>query len=180
MATFLYRHPRRDRKSESRRSLIVALSLAALVGVYLLAVTVAPLLAVSGQTSAGDGPKAVWGFVYDGMGVGIYGVLVTVTVKDPGGVPRATMTETTLGNGFYTVTFQPNDWYIDDTIFVSAELDSETADNSAVITGEGDQQIDLHFTLVIPEFDLGMTVAATVSLLVMVMLVVRRRQIRGA
>ncbi len=180
MATFLFRHPRRDRKSESRKSLAVALFLAVLVGVYLAAVTVAPLLAMSGQTSAGTGPKAVWGFVYDGTGEGIDDVLVTVTVEDPLGAVRATEPYTTFVSGFYTVSFDNTQWFVGDTIVVSAELDGETATNSTVIEGEGEERIDLHFMPEIPEIDPGMTAAATVSLLVMVMLAVRRRHGRDA
>lgn len=176
MATFIYRHPERDGKRRNRRDLVTALGLLAVVGVYFAFVVLVPMLTISGQTVAGIGPKNVWGYVYDGAGTKADGVIVTVTIEDSVGTPRAVKTNTSGWPiaGFYGVTFNGTDWFIGDTIRVSADLGPET--NSSLISGSESQQIDLHLTsVIIPEFGFGVTVITAVLVLAVTISTARHR-----
>ena len=178
MATFLYRRPRTARGSGSKRAKVMAFGSLVLIGAYIAIFAIAPLLAVSGQTSAGagDGPKNVWGYVYDQLGTPLDGITVTVTIKDPGSNPRATLTNISFAGGFYTVTFPESDWYVGDTIYVNATYGSEPATNSTSIGGPGNQRVDLWFGFTIPEFGAGMTALTAISVTIIVGGSIRRRK----
>jgi len=175
MATFLYRHPRRDRKSKGRRGMTAALLLAALAGACLAALAVAPLLAVSEDASAGNMSKTVWGYIYDYEANPVPDILVTVNILiGETTTIRSTLTDTTgpadsTPTGFYTVTFPPEEWMEGDTVEVIVSYPGDQEIVTEVITEEGDEEIDVYLEVVIPEFDIRMTAMVTVSILVAAM-----------
>jgi hypothetical protein len=95
--------------------------------------------------------KVVTGRILNETSAPIPGLLVTVVVKNGQDV-RTEKTNTTDANGTYAVTFTNDEWFVGDTIVVSANHENRTEDNSSLATTELEQQIDLQFVPVIPEF----------------------------
>lgn len=124
---------------------------------------------------AADGPKQVRGIVWDAVYNELEGADVIVTIRDPS--IRATLSDITDANGYYSVTFGPSDWDIGNTIEVNATYDSNQETNSTSAIDSPSQWVNVTIAgFVIPEFgDIGMLIAV-IGLLTMFMAVAWRRR----
>jgi 5-hydroxyisourate hydrolase-like protein (transthyretin family) len=95
--------------------------------------------------------KVVSGHVLNETNGPIAGLLVTVTIRD-GSVDRTLKVNTTDSNGFYTVTFINDEWFVDDTIIVGAYYSNRSEENATLATTELEQEVNLQFIPIIPEF----------------------------
>jgi len=103
---------------------------------------------------AADAPKTVYGVVYDETDQPVAGATVTVTMKYGSGSTRSQLTYgPTETDGYYLVIFADTQWMEHDTIeVIASESGLGVATNSTEATVAGSQQVDVHFSELIPEF----------------------------
>jgi protocatechuate 3,4-dioxygenase beta subunit len=121
------------------------------VGVAIVALLHAPSVSKRESSILASFPLAISGHVYDSGGSPVAGAVVYVASK-LGSTTYANLTKTSDGNGFYTVTFAPTDWDTGYTIEAYATYGSYSAINSTTASGAPTQVVDVHFSVVIPEF----------------------------
>jgi len=148
----------RNRKFKARRkyplissrdlSIVLALSL---VGIAIVALILAPSEQTRESSVLGAGPKIISGHIYDSGGSPIAGAVVHVASKF-GSTTYANLTQTSDGSGFYFVTFAPSDWEIGYTMEVYATYGSYSAINTITASAAPAQVVDVHFSVLIPEF----------------------------
>ena len=134
----------------SRRKRIPGITVIVAVAVLLMAV-----LASSSQTSAGDGLKIVRGWIWDDAGNNVTGASVVVNIIAPDTSTRATDSELSDADGWYSITFGPSDWEIGDTIQVICTYESSQEDEEiAAISSAGSpyQYVNITFPFEIPQF----------------------------
>lgn len=151
-------------------SSVVALVLVSVFSVMVLSVV------VPGESAAdAPNPIAVYGTVYDNAGNKVEGIPVAVNMKD-GDTVVTTKTDTSDGDGVYSVLFMPSEWEIGYTIQVIGTGPSGEAVNSTVAPATGPVYIDLHFSYAIPEFgfDAGVLLAGGAVGLIAVAVMVRK------
>ncbi len=122
--------------------------------------------------------KTISGHVLNDTNEGIAGLFVTVTVKN-GGLVRTILGNTTDKDGFFTVMFTNDEWFVGDAIEVSATYDNRTEENSTLATAELSQELDLQFVPIIPEFGVwkvALVVASVATLITAVALLWRRKR----
>ena len=117
---------------------------------------------------AADGPKTVWGVVYDGTDQPVAGATVTVSMKYGLGSTRSQLSfGPTDVDGYYLVVFDRSQWMEHDTIEVTATRSGgDSATNSTEATLDGNQQVDVHFPELIPEFANPVFVTTSLCLVV--------------
>lgn len=148
----------RNRKFKSRRKypLINSRNLSPVLALFLVAIAIVVLLlAPSGPKRESSilaiGPKTISGHVYDSDGSPVAGAAVHVASK-LGSTTVVNLTATSDGNGFYYVTIWQNDWEIGYTMEVYATYGSYSAINSTTANAAPAQVVDVHFSVLIPEF----------------------------
>jgi hypothetical protein len=125
--------------------------------------------------SAGPGPKAVRGYIWDNMGNTVEGAHVLVEIINPGnGAVKASGSYDSDEDGFYSVLFGNFDWDVGDTIKVTATYNSVPRSNSTVADANPIQMVDVTFPFEIPQMGggwLGLLVSggavAAVALVIM-------------
>lgn len=161
-----------NRKFKSRRkhplinsrnlSAVLALSL---VGIAIVALILAPSEQKRESSILATGPKTISGHIYDSGGSPVAGAVVHVASKS-GSTTYANLTKTSDGSGFYFVVFAPAEWEIGYTIEVYATYGSYSAINTTTADPGPAQVVDVHFSVLIPEFTslsfvAGMTVVVS-------------------
>lgn len=122
--------------------------------------------------------KTVRGQVLNETNGPIMGLLVTVTVMNGESV-RTVLTNLTDASGVYTVTFVNDEWFVGDTIIVNTTYDNRTEENSSIATTAVEQELNLQFIPIIPEFGLlriALVASAIGITIAVVALYWRRRQ----
>lgn len=150
----------------------VVAGLAALLFVFGMMTTVP-------MTSSADGPNplTVQGHIYDSVGRTVEDAEVTVTMYD-GATPMSSDSEPSDEDGYYALTFLPEDWEVGYTILVVAVYEGSPEDATAVAPNANFIEIDVEFTFEIPEFgaEWGLLVAGLAVGAVAVVAVVWRRK----
>ena len=119
-------------------------------------------LMVPDATQAGTGPKIVRGYIWDSASNLIEGAEVTVSILAQSDLSvRATYSETTGADGEYYLSFDPDDWFIGDTIQTVATYNAVQETESTAATVDGVQWVNIQFEFEIPEFGsyLGLLIA---------------------
>jgi hypothetical protein len=137
------------------------------------------MVATVPMTSSADGPNplTVQGHIYDSVGRTVEDAEVTVTLYD-GVTPMSEDSEPSDANGYYALTFLPEDWEIGYNIIVVAVYGGNQEDATAVAPDANFIEVDVHFTFEIPEFgaEWGLLVAGiAVGAVAAVALVWRRK-----
>ena len=157
------REPKPHNEFLTKRRLL--LSLAIMTTVSVLA-TSAVIPDAARHVAAGTAPLTVYGYVTDLNKSPVEGATVNITIVESG----AFRTVTTDSNGSYSTLgdeFAPSDYQVDDTILVTARYSSFEASNTTTIDEyvdtTGIAQVDVRFTVEIPEFGgpIGLLVAAS-------------------
>jgi hypothetical protein len=148
----------RNRKFKSRRkyplinsrnlSAVLALSF---VGIAIVVLLLAPSGPKRESSILATVPKPISGHIYDSGSSPVAGAVVHVASK-LGSTTYANLTTTSDSNGFYVVTFASSDWDIGNTIEVYATYGSYSAINTTTANAAPAQVVDVHFSVVIPEF----------------------------
>jgi len=117
---------------------------------FAILVTLFALSVFSQKVSAADENQIiVYGYVKDAGGTGIVGADVLIEMTS------ISHSVTTTTSGYYTWTFQGNEWEPGDTIVVTATYNSEQVFNDPPYTTIAEEyivHIDLQFTTGVPEF----------------------------
>ena len=112
------------------------------------------MLLAPGIVSAASGPKNVRGTVWQNNGSKLVGADVTVNIRWASDDSiRSTLSDTTDGNGFYSVTFAPALWDIGDRIEVISTFSTKQESNSTGAISAPVQYINVTYTYEIPVFD---------------------------
>jgi len=167
MRSFMYRHPCRAKNYRYR-----AIALLAACAMVL----VLPPMFATQLTQAAAGPLVVDGHVYDQTMTAVSGATVVVAVTN-GATLRGTQTTTTDSVGFYTVTIDPNQWDVGNTLTVVATKLPDVGEASKTIDSDF-QTVDVMFGAVIPEFGPGM-MAGVAGLTALIVIVGVRRRRKG-
>jgi hypothetical protein len=133
-------------------------------------------MVMPGSVSAA-GPSIIDGKVTDSVGRPIVGAAVTVVMKN-GTLTVDTASNTTDGDGFYTISFAVDKWAPGFNVTATATYNSvQTSDNATVDDG-GFATIDLQFPFEIPQFGsiLGFVAAAGLIGAVAVVFLVRKNK----
>jgi len=123
----------------------------------------------------------VEGYVNDSMNQPVDDATVTVSIKTPPpeNAVRTAYVVTTSGGGYYSVTFSETEWGLEDFVDVVATYGTDTGsslDHPADELGTALQDIDVTIsTLVIPEFSSLLAMPLTISIIVTMMGIRRRR-----
>jgi len=123
--------------------------------VVAVALSLMALIAAAPQASAGDGLKIVRCWIWDDAANNVTGALVVVSIIAPDTSVRATDSELSDENGWYSLQFGPSDWYIGDTIRVvctysgNQEMEEVAAGSSA---SSPYQYVNITFPFEIPQF----------------------------
>lgn len=168
MRSFRYRHPCRDRRRGGHLALL-ALSV--------LVFFIPSLVGVQVATAAGIGPKIVDGHVYDSSLAPVAGASVEVKIMS-GPTVRETQTDTTDSLGFYTVSFDPNNWDVGDTITTTATKGADSGSASTTANDSVFQTLDATLGAAIPEFSQGGVVLVVGSVIVLMLVGAGRRRAR--
>jgi hypothetical protein len=123
---------------------------------------VASALMVSNSASAATGPKQVKGYIWDNAGRLVEGADVTINMLAQSDLSiRASYSETTPSDGYYSVSFGMSEWDIGDTIQVIATFNGNQEPNSTAATSTFSQWVNVSFDFEIPEFGgyLGLLIA---------------------
>ena len=106
---------------------------------------------------AADHPKTVRGYVYDQDGRKVVNAHVTVTMMD-GETQISAKTEDSDSNGYFSCNFDNSDWYIGNTIVVSATYGALQATNETPIVADDEfvQWENVTFPYEIPELGNGL------------------------
>lgn len=129
-------------------------------GLTIMAAAVLILAAVlgsSGQSSAGDGTKVVRGWVWDSAYRNVTDASVVVTIWDDPTktTQRASRSDSTDVDGFYSVWFGPSDWYVGDYIEVSFTFEGKQGLNNTTAVSSLPspiQYVNMTYLFEIPEF----------------------------
>ncbi|MBE0517769.1 MAG: hypothetical protein IH630_00905 [Thermoplasmata archaeon] len=115
---------------------------------------IASSLMVSNGALAAIAPKQVKGYIWDSAGRPADGTDVTINIlRQSDSSIRATMSETVGASGYYSVSFDPDEWDIGDTIQVIATYESaQQPPVSVVATSVPYQWANVTFLFEIPEF----------------------------
>lgn len=147
------------------------------------ALVLGAVLASSGQTSAGDGNKIVRGYIWDSAYRNVSDASVVVTIWDPTKtVQRASLSDTSDEDGFYSIWFGPSDWYVGDLIEVVCTYSGNQETNSTTATSSIPlpyQYINITYPFEIPEFGsvVGLILAGgAIGAVAMVALVANQRK----
>jgi len=127
----------------------------------------------AGASILGIGPKAVYGYVHFSDGVTpVESAIVTATVLD-GTTIVATLFASTDSSGFYTVTFAPSDWNVDNLIIVGAIAGSGAGEGNLIADDSAAQAINITLDITVPEFELPLV--SVVGMVVVMFTLVGRR-----
>jgi hypothetical protein len=129
---------------------------------------------LSGNASAGDGPKVVRGYVYDSDGRPVQGANVTITAYY----------DSTGSDGFYTYTFSFTSWEIGDTIQTTGKYSAYETTNSTVAVESSTmpiQFVNVTLSFQIPEFSgmLFSSASFTILTLAAIVCVLARKRTKG-
>lgn len=117
---------------------------------------IAGILAFSSQSSAGDGIKSVRGWVWDNMGNNVTGASIVVNIWDPTNTTlRGTMGESTDEDGFYSLQFLFDSWFVGDWIEVICTYSGDQLkDGTTAVSSAGSpaQYVNFTYPYEIPEF----------------------------
>jgi hypothetical protein len=163
-----------NRKFMARRKypMINSRNLSTVLAVLLVGIAIVALLLVpSGPTRESSilatSIKVISGHVYDSASTPIAGATVHVASISGSTVVR-NLTTTSDGSGFYTVTFGQLEWDIGNTIEAYATYGSYSAINTTTANAAPAQVVDVHFSVLIPEFtNLSVVAVMTVAILLM-------------
>ena len=141
-----------------------------------LALLALTLLTTTNATAASH-PTTVSGTVRDSEGTPAPDVSVTVNMKN-GETVVSTKSETTDGNGEYSVIFLAAEWEIGYTIQVIATFHAQQESNSTTAIDSFTHVVDVKFNFVIPDFgtEVGLIVAGGAIGLVAVAVILRKRK----
>ncbi len=154
--------------SRTRRllPLFVSLAVIALLSLYMVP-----------RSEAAAFPLIVRGWVWDVEGTPVDGADVSISTIQ-GVTTRATWTDVTDSDGFYSVSFAGAEWDVGNTIRTVATYDGNQDDNETTATAAPIQFVNVTFTFAIPEFgsSLGLIAAGgAIGLVAVVALVWRRK-----
>ncbi len=123
-----------------------------LMVVAIAAIALMPMFSQS--VSAATVPKGVRGYVEDSVGNRLDGALVVVNIRAQADYDtiRATGSDTTGSDGYYSVTFAMGEWDIGDTIQVIATYDSHQHSNETTADAGAIQDVWVVFPYEIPQF----------------------------
>jgi hypothetical protein len=150
-----------------------------------VALVLAGVLASSGQTSAGTGPKVIRGWVWDIDGRNVTGASIVVNIWEDSSkaVLSATLGEPTDEDGFYSLQFAPEDWEIGYYVEVISTYNGDQEPNGTDVTASPFQYVNITYDYGIPEFGsvIGLVVAGgAIGLVAIVALfATQRRRIRA-
>jgi len=96
-------------------------------------------------------PKSVWGYVYDRFGSPVIGAHVNVSIWS-GTTYRSGHDTDSIDDGFYSWDFSAGEWDKGNTIKVIATLDPDQGTNQTLADESSDQQLDVSFSTIVPEF----------------------------
>ena len=151
---------------------------AAVVAVIAVLAT-AGLMAPS-NVSAGSGPKIVHGWVWDNAGRNITSADVLIEIKDPSTwTTRAALTDTTDNDGYYQVSFGPDDWYDGDSINITVTYQASQVKNSTTaLEGKPVQYLNATYPFEIPDIGsmAGFAIAGVCLGVIAVFLIVKRKK----
>lgn len=124
-----------------------------IVVLSLVVVLVVAMMFSASFASAGPGPKAVRGYVWDNAGRPLNGAHVLVEILvDSTTTVRTSDTYDTGADGFYSVLFGNFDWELGDTIRVTATYNSNQRTNSTTATSAPIQFVNVTFPFEISQF----------------------------
>lgn len=144
-----------------------------------LAVALVAMLLVSYGASAASGPKQVRGYVRDVDGRLIEDIPITINIRwASDDTVRSTLTDTSDGTGYFSVTFGPSDWDIGDRIQVIATHGGNQESNSTTADSLPFQYCNVTFPYAIPEFGsiIGFVIAGGLIAAVAVVFLVSKRK----
>lgn len=157
------RKPEPHNEFLTKRRLLLSLAIITTVSVLATSVVIPD---TARHVAAGSAPLLVWGRVTNLNGSPVEGATVNITIVESG----ALRTVTTYSDGNYSNAadeFVPSDYQVNDTIRVTARYNSFEASNTTTIDEDvnttGIAQVDVRFTVEIPEFGgpIGLLVAAS-------------------
>jgi hypothetical protein len=161
----------RNRKFKSRRKYALTnarylstILVLLFVGIVIVVLLVAPSGPKRESSILATGPKTISGHIYDSGSSLVAGAVVHVASK-LGSTTYANLTTTSDGSGFYYVTFAYSDWDIGYTIEAYATYGSYSAINTTTANAAPTQVVDVHFSVVIPEFT-GFSVVAVMTVVI--------------
>lgn len=135
---------------------------------------------LSQSVEAATGPKQVRGYVRDVDGRFIDGIPITINIRwASDNTVRATLTDTSDVDGYYSQTFGPSDWDIGDTIEVIATNGGDQESNTTLATVLPMQYCNVTFPYAIPEFGsiIGFVVAGgLIAVVAVAFLFVKRKK----
>ena len=141
-----------------------------------LALLALALFSTTNATAASHATSVV-GTVRDSAGTPAPDVSVTVNMKD-GETVISTKSESTDGNGEYSVLFLAAEWEIGYTIQVIATFHAQQESNSTTAIDAMIHVVDVKFNFEIPDFgtEVGLIVAGGAIGLVAVAVIIRKRK----
>ncbi len=159
-------HRMKDRSISQFRSVLVLSATAALIALVLFSV-------VSVPASAGPANLVVYGYVTDSNGDPVEGADVLVENLDTVCSP---LTDTTDSLGRYQVSFDLAYWQIGDTLRTTVTFGGNEESATGVADEFATLQIDVQFTLAIPEFGSLTGVLVTMGIIGIIATVSMRRK----
>jgi len=143
-----------------------------------IAVAFLAMLLSTSFVSAGNGPKAVRGYIKDNMGNPVEGASVLVEIVKPDNSVRASGTDTSISTGLYSVMFGPDDWESGDTIRVTSTYHSDSRVGSTGVTSDPIQEVDITYPYEISQFGswAGFAVAGGILAVVAIVFVGKRKK----
>jgi hypothetical protein len=156
----------KDRSISQFRSVLVLSATAALIALVLFSV-------VSVPASAGPANLVVYGYVTDSNGDPVEGADVLVENLDTVCSP---LTDTTDSLGRYQVSFDLAYWQIGDTLRTTVTFGGNEESATGVADEFATLQIDVQFTLAIPEFGSLTGVLVTMGIIGIIATVSMRRK----
>ena len=156
----------KDRPVSHFRSVLVLSATAALIALVSLSLFSAP-------AAAGSADLTVHGYITDSNGDPVEGADVLVEVL-AGTHPQLSFT--TLSDGHYQVDFDLSQWQVGDTVQTTATYGGNPESNTGVADASTVLQIDVQFTLAIPEFGSLTGVLVTMGIIGVIATVSMRRK----
>lgn len=145
-----------------------------------VAIALVAMFLLSQSVEAATGPKQVRGYVRDVDGRFIDEIPITINIRRASdNTVRATLTDTSGVDGYYSQTFGPTDWDIGDTIEVIATNGGDQESNTTLATVLPMQWCNVTFPYAIPEFGsiVGFLVAGgLIAAVAVVFLVVKKKK----
>ena len=143
-----------------------------------IAVAFVAMLLSTSFVSAQGSPKAVRGYIRDNMGNPVEGASVLVEIVKPDSTVRASLTDTSISNGFYSVMFGNFDWEMGDTIRVTSTYHSDSRVGTADVNPDPIQNVDITYPYEIPQFGswVGFAVAGGILAVVAVVFIGKRKK----